>query len=632
MLTAETLRIFDATKEVRAFLQSLTPDQLLDPNTWPKLTFFALVQPDGDVLPVRMIYGDGHTNNQTNIGLNPLTSTRPIWFAGPDVIGSFLLTGRLPRILCAIRFEPLGVQDGLRSVQLGTGSIDPYRDDFFRKVIEERKSKDKTDPLYYFLKIVANAGCYGIYAEVNKLQTGKNNPKKLGIFSGEESRTELTSTLEPPGPWYFPPISALITAGGRLFLAMLERMVTDAGGTYLMCDTDSIAIVASEVGGLVPCKGGPHRTSDGGEAIKALSRKEVEQVVNRFEKLNPYDKKIVPGSILNIVEEINFDSEKRARRLFGYGISAKRYGLYEQDGQRVKIIKASEHGLGLYYRPKEGRDVGCDAPLWIKEGWEWMLNHALGSPNEKPEWFPLPVMRRVAISTPNVMVALRKLCRDRARPYNFALSPVLVNLTGEPITLIAPFEKDSAKWSSMRYMDVHSGAMHTLNPPTLLALPQTFEMVFSQYFRHPEYKSLAPDGKSCQAETAGLLKRYPVTATDFHLIGKETERGWEQSEDISTLLPSLVQYRQDTLVANEQLRKRLREISLRRLESQTGLSRNAIIRVRMGKRVHPRTLELLTRAATFGQIRRARKRTNNGGSRQRPYDHPGRNHAGIPLM
>jgi hypothetical protein len=28
-------------------------------------------------------------------------------------------------------------------------------------------------------------------------------------------------------------------------LLMLEKMVTDAGGTYLMCDTDSMAVVAS---------------------------------------------------------------------------------------------------------------------------------------------------------------------------------------------------------------------------------------------------------------------------------------------------------------------------------------------------------------------------------------------------
>ena len=144
---------------------------------------------------------------------------------------------------------------------LGTGSIDPYRDDFFRKVIEERKGKQKTDPLYYFLKILANAGCYGIYAEVNKLQVGKNDAKKIGIFSGELSGTERTCTMEVPGPWYFPPVASLITAGGRLLLAMLERMVTDAGGTYLMCDTDSMAIVSSEKGEFVRCKGGTHRTA-----------------------------------------------------------------------------------------------------------------------------------------------------------------------------------------------------------------------------------------------------------------------------------------------------------------------------------------------------------------------------------
>lgn len=105
------------------------------------------------------------------------------------------------------------------------------RDDFFRKVIEERKGKEKSDPLYYFLKILANAGCYGIYAEVNRHQTGKNDPKQIGIFSGDGSRTERTCVVEPPGPWYFPSVAALITAGGRLLLAVLERMVTDTDGT-----------------------------------------------------------------------------------------------------------------------------------------------------------------------------------------------------------------------------------------------------------------------------------------------------------------------------------------------------------------------------------------------------------------
>jgi hypothetical protein len=257
ILTTDKLRVRDATSEVKTLLNSLTLEQLLDPSTWPKVAFFAQIQPDNDILPVRTIYGDGRVNNQTNIGLNPLTSDRGLWFAGPDIVAALLLGRKVPKILRAIRFEPVGVQKDMRSVEIGSGSIDPYRDDLFQKIIEERKGKDKADPLYYFLKILANAGCYGLYAEVNRHQTGKNDPKKLGIFSGDVVKTERTCSVEPPGPWYFPPVSALITAGGRLLLAMLERMVMDEGGSYLMCDTDSMAIVSSERGRLVPCLGGP---------------------------------------------------------------------------------------------------------------------------------------------------------------------------------------------------------------------------------------------------------------------------------------------------------------------------------------------------------------------------------------
>ena len=147
----------------------------------------------------------------------------------------------------------------------------------------------------------------------------------------------------------------------------------------------------------------------------------------------------------------------------------------------------------------------------------------------------------------------------------------------------------------MPYINIHDGTTHTLSPPTLLALPQTFEVVFSQYHRHPEYKSLAPDGTPCKGDTAGLLERYPVTASGFHLIGKETERGWEQAEDISTLLPSLVRYQQSG-VASEKLRQHVSQIPLRILERETGLSRHTILRARQGKRVHPRSLQLLKMA------------------------------------
>lgn len=593
LLTAEKLVVRDVTHEVQIFLQSLSLNCLLDQRTWPKLAFFAQIQPEGDILPVRTVYGDGHTGDQTNIGVNPLTSSRPIWFAGPDLVASVLLAGRLPKILRVIRIEPVDVQKEMKSVNLGAGSIDPYTDDFFRKVIEERKGKPKTDPLYYFLKILANAGCYGIYAEVNKLQVGKNEAKKIGIFSGELSGTERACVMEVPGPWYFPPVASLITAGGRLLLGILERMVTDAGGTYLMCDTDSMAIVSSEQGGLVRCSGGKHRMPDGSDAIKALTWKKVREIVDRFEALNPYNKRVIPGSILNIVQELNFDSEGGQRQLYGYGISAKRYALYTKGKSGINLIKVSEHGLGLYYRPKDGRDAECEVSTWIKEGWQWMLNEAFGFRSQKPKWFRLPVMRRIAITTPNVMAALRRLRRDQARPYNFALSPVLVNLSNVPLTLLAPFEKDSSQWMKLPHVNIHDGTTHSLEKPTVPIVVQTFEMVFKQYHGHREAKSSAPDGSCCKPDTAGLLGRYPVTATSFHLIGKETERGWEQNDDVSTLMPSLVRYGSDTRIADEQLRKRLLEIPLAFLEFETGLSRHTIVRARRGQPVHARSLQPL---------------------------------------
>ena len=250
-----------------------------------------------------------------------------------------------------------------------------------------------------------------------------------------------------------------------------------------------------------------------------------------------------------------------------------RDALYTREEAKLEIVKASEHGLGLYHRPKEGRDSSCDVPVWVKQGWQWILNRALGLPSEDPDWFGVPVMRRIAISTPNVMSALRRLNRDQARPYNFALSPVLVNLSGSLITLLGRFEKNPARWATMPYVNIHDGSTRTLKPPTLPVLAQTFGMAFAQYVRHPESKSLAPDGTSCNGDTCGLLGRYPVTASGFHLIGKETERGWEPSEDMSTLFPSLIHYQRKT-TANNSLRERLRKISLDSLQEETDLSRH----------------------------------------------------------
>lgn len=567
-LTAERLRFEDATEEVRILLANLTLDDAFNPAFWKQLTFFALVKPAGDILPVRTKYND----ETSNIGINPLNSETPIWYAGPDVIAAHILSGHSPEIIRAIRVVPEGQQSGLKKVALrGMVNIDPKTDDLFKVVIEARErvkadknlSVDERGTLQYFLKILANSGSYGLFVELNPEKVGKD-PKtgepgraKVRVFSGERAFETTSTVIEKPGHWYCPVFAALITAGGRLILAMLERVVTEAGGTYLLCDTDSMAIVASENGGLVPCAGGPHHFEDGCEAVKALSWREVRQIVARFERLNPYEPGIGPASIIKI-EDFNY-SEGKQRELFGYAIAAKRYAFFTwtPDGD-IHVVKASAHGLGFLCPPKRG-NADADTPIWVVEAWEWILRDAFRLPNSEPSWFALPAMMRFTITTPEVLRVLQSRqkdlpYRDRAKPSNFILSPVIDPLGGHPagvdphaFTLIAPFTSDPSRWHGLTYTNLYDGASYQLGKPgsrlPFQAEARTYGDIVREYRKHSEAKSLAPDGTACVSRTAGLLRRTPVTASGSNFIGKETNRRWEREDDISLLETNVIEYR-----------------------------------------------------------------------------------------
>ncbi len=240
VLTAKNLSFEDATEEVRKLLAEVTLEHLFNPEFWKELSFFARVKPDGDILPVRAVY-NGETQN---IGINQLSSDRPIWFAGPDLVNSVLQAGKVPHIKKAIRMVPHGRQAGLKSTSLRRMVlIDPKKHDFFRYVVEQKELNKSDDFLSGFLKDIANSGSYGLFVEINGEK--RRSPVVVKVFSGEKSFELPSDIIEKHGRWYFPPLAALITAGGRLLLAMLERCVRDSGGSYLFCDTDSLCIVSN---------------------------------------------------------------------------------------------------------------------------------------------------------------------------------------------------------------------------------------------------------------------------------------------------------------------------------------------------------------------------------------------------
>jgi hypothetical protein len=336
---ARQIKIVDHCQdEIIKFLQQLKVDSLFRPATWKHLTAFVRVIPNGDILPTRAQYST--VSNDWQVGLNHLhasTADDALWFSLPDVVASVILTGRIPRIVDAFRIEPSGgLLKNLRPVKLQGGiEIDPRNSDFFKVVIEQRKRVDagtdlasqEKDRMSKSLKVLVNSTSYGIFAQMDPHEDDRNVVVTChGIDASPY--TCRVANYETPGEFCFPPLASLITGGARLMLALLERCVTGLSGTYAMEDTDSMAIVATERGRLVPCPGGPFKMRGGARAIIALTWDQVLELANRFAALNPYDRNIVPGSILKI-EDDNFDPvTNKQRQIWCVAISAKRYALF----------------------------------------------------------------------------------------------------------------------------------------------------------------------------------------------------------------------------------------------------------------------------------------------------------------
>ena len=99
------------------------------------------------------------------------------------------------------------------------------------------------------------------------------------------------------------------------------------------------------------------------------------------------------------------------------------------------------------------------------------------------------------------------------------------------------------------------------------------------YQQHPEAKSLAPDGTPCAADTQGILQRAHVIAGEIRYIGKETDRKWEEGDEISVLEFAATEYgRKGNLVATEDVKAQIKNIGINKCARESGFDRNNFIR------------------------------------------------------
>jgi hypothetical protein len=631
-----------ASSKLAHFYSKLSPsgfaskgivDLLFNRQTWPHLTGFVKLIPDGDILPSRSKYSE--ETHDWQVGVNYLygdtkNPQHALWYSLPDVVASVLLTGRIPKVLDAFRIEARGTWPGLRSVRLrGAPEIDPRAEDFFKVAIEQRKrlpsGTEDSIRLGRALKCLANSTGFGTNAEMNRQ---KSDERVNVLCHGIESEPFECWVAHPdvPGEYYFSPLASLTTGGARLMLALLEHTVRDLGGTYAMEDTDSMAIVATEHGGVIPCPGGNEVTDSGIPGIKALSRAEVDHIAKRFEALNPYARDAIKGSILKI-EDDNFDNgdpkSGKFRQIYCYAISAKRYCLFESDADgRPVLLRAgvnnqkdrrSEHGLGHLLNPT---DPEREDREWIAHIWMDIISGIEAADEPTLCFGNRPAVGRISISSPAVIRHLAALNEgkkyaDQVKPFNFLLTchvQPMGHPTGvdpEHFHLIGPYESDPRKWLKKPWIDQYSGNQYRIATEgdfggRKTARVKTYDDVAREYAYHPESKCADAEGNICGKQTEGLLQRRHVYIASIKYISKESNSLEEVNEGLIHAEQNVYTEYPDPRRDEWQLKTLpiLKRIPLAMLIDGSGLSRRALLDIRAGNsRTHAKNMKRLLKIA-----------------------------------
>ncbi len=621
---ASGLTWWDSTAETAGFLETISLSELRNQSCWPELTTLVQILPSEDIVPIRANYGG---DQQTTIGLNCLSRETPLWFTLADCIASKVLTGKTPKIVRAITFEPYGVQPDLKQIEICGNpdyKIDPYVDDFYRHVIDLRstiKSRIKTaspqeraalESTQLTLKILANATSYGNFVELNVEDLSQREERGCYGYSGEPFAI-LTDKIEEPGRYFHPLIGTLITGAARLMLAITERLVLDNGLDWAFCDTDSMAIAKPADMAELDFDG------------------KVEAVWSWFDGLNPYAQK----NPLLKVEDANFglingNPAGEIEPLYCFAISAKRYALFNvtSDGQ-VIIRKASAHGLGHLLPPYTKADAPTSIPSpaialdeigverWQYDLWHQIIRAALdGHPDQVDlDYHPKldsPAASRYGATTPNLLGWFdtyndNQSYSDQVRPSNFLLAyqlnPVAMHKCSKfwaalsatdsskatPIKLpkpVAPFDTNPAE-AANNCFDRDTGI--TVPPEAL----KTYRVAVAHYHLRPELKF-----RNGTYTASGITRRRHVRPTGIRQIGKEANR-WEEPFHKGSDDERNINYGsdpQDERGFLDQLRARIAAIGQRRVARESGVSRRTIERFLRGDTIRTTIVSKITRA------------------------------------
>jgi hypothetical protein len=140
---------------------------------------------------------------------------------------------------------------------------------------------------------------------------------------------------------------------------------------------------------------------------------------------------------------------------------------------------------------------------------------------------------------------------------------------------------------SLKFLIVHSPrldrrARHFVENPFASA------RIWSRYFGSTTL--------SYSREVSSAGSRSSAVAASRRYVGKETDRRWEQGEDLSLVQFTSFEYQQSKqVVASDEIKQGILKTGIRELERETGVSHHTIERILRGESVRRKTLAKIVR-------------------------------------
>lgn len=310
--------------------------------------------------------------------------------------------------------------------------------------------------------------------------------------------------VETNGSAFNPIMATFITAGARLMLATAEALITNNNGTFAYCDTDSVMVSS------------PH----------------AHIIQEFFQSLNPY-------AVAVPMFKIEEDCYGKLDNVSFYGISAKRYALYDIDettGQ-VMLRKYSAHGLGHLQN--------IDEEQWWKE--ILMLHYGANQLQRVTRNYASKfAYSQLTINRYNVLDRFKEFNKDKPfhkqiKPFNFITLGTGYRQSHDskdPIIPMLPFvsPKRAKEIPFLPFVDYKSGTIYPNNDSLdSESYWKPLSQVFDDYVQHSESKS---EGG------IGILRRrfVEVSRDSIRYIGKESNE-LDENQVLGVALESYTEYR-----------------------------------------------------------------------------------------